>query len=217
MPPTTSSPGADASPAPVPDHPTLPRLRRAVDDCRACELWEPATQAVLGEGPASARAVLVGEQPGDREDREGAPFVGPAGGVLDRALAEAGIDRGDVYVTNAVKHFRFRPRGKRRIHQRPAAEHVRACRPWLDAELTVVRPEVVVCLGATAAQALLGRGVRVTTDRGRWLPSDLAPRVTVTVHPSSILRAPDEDQRRAAFVALVDDLAVVAEALAEAR
>jgi DNA polymerase len=157
--------------------------------------------------------MLVGEQPGDREDREGRPFVGPAGALLDRALAEAGVDRDAVYVTNAVKHFRFEERGTRRIHQRPGAEHVRACRPWLEAELAVVRPEVLVCLGATASQALLGRGVRVTADRGRWLDSPLADRVTVTVHPSSVLRARGEDERDAAFAALVDDLATVADAL----
>ena len=151
----------------VPSRPTLPKLREAVQTCTACELYRGATQAVLGEGPAKARAMLVGEQPGDREDIEGQPFVGPAGALLDRALREAGIERKDVYITNAVKHFRFRARGKRRIHQRPDREHVQACRPWLDAELEVVKPDVLVCLGAVAAQGLLGSQVRVTKDRGR--------------------------------------------------
>jgi uracil-DNA glycosylase family protein len=157
--------------------------------------------------------MFVGEQPGDREDRDGRPFTGPAGGLFYRALAEAGIDRKRVYVTNVVKHFRFRTRGKRRIHQKPDREHIEACRPWLDAELAVVRPQVLVCLGAVAAQALVGRHVRVTKDRGRPLDSDLAPCVMVTVHPSSILRAPDDEARRAAFGEFVRDLEQVAEAL----
>jgi DNA polymerase len=203
-----------APPAPVPPRPTLPRLRDAVQECRACELWAGATQAVFGEGPARARVLLVGEQPGDREDLEGAPFVGPAGRLLDRALEEAGVARGDAYVTNAVKHFRYRQRGKRRIHQRPDGVHVRACRPWLDAELAVVRPQVLVCMGAVAAQALLGRDVRVTRDRGRALDSSLAPHVTVTVHPSSILRSRSDAERAEAYEAFVADLRGVAEALA---
>jgi uracil-DNA glycosylase family protein len=197
--------------APVPDRPTLTKLRAAVRECRACELYRDATQAVLGDGPARARAMLVGEQPGDREDREGAPFVGPAGTLLDRALGDAGIERSEVYLTNVVKHFRFRARGKRRIHQRPEREHIEACRPWLDAELAVVRPRVLVCLGAIAAQALLGRGVRVTRDRGRPLESELAECVLVTVHPSSILRA--GESRREAYGAFVHDLQAVAAAL----
>jgi DNA polymerase len=160
--------------------------------------------------------MFVGEQPGDREDREGKPFVGPAGGLFDRALAEAGIERKQVYVTNLVKHFRFRARGKRRIHQKPGREHIEACRPWLDAELAAVRPRVLVCLGATAAQALFGRQVLVTQDRGRPLDSDLAPCAMVTVHPSSILRAPDGDARRAAFQEFVRDLEQVAAALSRA-
>jgi len=195
----------------VPPRPTLPKLREAVQTCTACELYRDATQAVLGEGPAKARAMLVGEQPGDREDIEGQPFVGPAGALLDRALREAGIERKDVYITNAVKHFRFRARGKRRIHQRPDREHVQACRPWLDAELEVVKPDVLVCLGAVAAQGLLGNQVRVTKDRGRPIDSDLAEFVTVTVHPSSILRAGDE--REEAYGEFVRDLASVAERL----
>src|SRR4051794_31358451 len=195
----------------VPSPPTLPKLRAAVQECTACELYEGTTQAVLGEGPAKARAMLVGEQPGDREDIEGHPFVGPAGALLDKALAEAGGERGDVYVTNVVKHFRFRARGKRRIHQRPEREHVQACRPWLDAELAVVRPRVLVCLGAVAAQGLLGNQVRVTKDRGVPLDSDLADLVMVTVHPSSILRAGDD--RAAAYEAFLQDLRAVAGAL----
>jgi len=192
----------------VPPRPTLPKLREAVQTCTACELYRGATQAVLGEGPAKARAMLVGEQPGDREDIEGHPFVGPAGALLDRALHDAGIDRKDVFVTNAVKHFRFRARGKRRIHQRPDREHVEACRPWLDAELEVVKPDVLVCLGAVAAQALLGNRVRVTKDRGMPIESELADFVTVTVHPSSILRA--GEQRHEAYEAFVRDLEQVA-------
>jgi len=192
----------------VPPRPTLPKLREAVQTCTACELYRGATQAVLGEGPAKARAMLVGEQPGDREDIEGHPFVGPAGALLDRALHDAGIERKDVFVTNAVKHFRFRARGKRRIHQRPDREHVEACRPWLDAELEVVKPDVLVCLGAVAAQALLGNRVRVTKDRGMPIESELADFVTVTVHPSSILRA--GEQRHEAYEAFVRDLEQVA-------
>jgi uracil-DNA glycosylase len=200
--------------APVPTRPTLSRLRSAAQTCRACELWEGATQAVIGEGPAPAEAMLVGEQPGDREDLEGTPFVGPAGRMLDRGLADAGIDPGRVYVTNVVKHFRYRARGKRRIHQRPDAVHVAACRPWLDAELALVRPRVLVCLGAVAAQALVGRHVRVTVDRGRPLDSQLAEHVLATVHPSSLLRAPDEAARREAYAAFVTDLRAVAALLA---
>jgi uracil-DNA glycosylase len=213
--PRAAAPAKAAPPAPVPAQPTLPRLRSAVTECRACELWAGATQAVFGEGTARAALMLVGEQPGDREDVEGAPFVGPAGAVLDRALQEAGIDRALVYVTNVVKHFRYKARGKRRIHQRPEAVHIAACRPWLDAELAAVRPRVLVCLGATAAQALVGRHVRVTKDRGRPLDSPLADYVAVTVHPSSILRAPDEAARREAYAAFVADLRGVARVLAE--
>ena len=199
-----------AARAPVPARPTLPRLRSAAQTCRACELWAGATQAVLGEGTTPAEAMLVGEQPGDREDLEGAPFVGPAGRMLDRGLAEAGIDPSRVYVTNVVKHFRYRARGKRRIHQKPDAVHVAACRPWLDAELALVRPRVLVCLGATAAHALVGRHVKVTQDRGRPLDSDLAEHVLATVHPSSLLRAPDEEARRAAYAGFLADLREVA-------
>jgi DNA polymerase len=197
----------------VPERPSLTGLREAAADCRACPLWKDATQTVFGEGPARATVLLVGEQPGDREDQEGRPFVGPAGRVLDDALAEAGIDRKQVYVTNAVKHFKWTPRGKRRIHQKPNAEEISACRPWLDAELAVVRPDVLVALGATAAQALLGRGFRVTRERGVPVDSDLAPNVIATVHPSSILRARDEAERRESYDAFVADLKVVAKLL----
>jgi DNA polymerase len=198
----------------LPDRPSLPKLREAAAGCRACELWKDTTQTVFGAGTRTARAVLVGEQPGDREDREGAPFVGPAGRVLDRGLERAGIDRGAAYVTNAVKHFRHQNRGKRRIHQRPAAEHLRACRPWLQAELDVIAPDVLVLLGAVAVQALLGSKVKVTKDRGHVIDdSDLAPAVVVTVHPSSILRAPDDEARHSAMEAFVADLRVVAQVL----
>ena len=185
---------------------SLTSLRDEAAGCRACPLWEHATQTVFGEGPASARMLLAGEQPGDVEDREGRPFVGPAGRVLADALAETGIDRGDVYVTNVVKHFKWKARGKRRIHQKPNAAEVAACRPWLEAELAAVAPDVLVLLGATAAQALLGSGFRVTKQRGVPVASDLAPHVLATVHPSSILRAPDEAARREAYSDFVADL-----------
>ena len=188
----------------------LDALRDEVQDCTACELYKGATQAVFGEGLAKAEAMFVGEQPGDREDREGKPFVGPAGRVFDEALEEAGIDRSLVYVTNVVKHFHYAERGKRRIHQRPRAEHIKACRPWLDAELEVVRPRVLVCLGAVPAQALIGRHVKVTQDHGRPLESELAPVVMVTVHPSSILRQRDAAARETARRGFVEDLRVVA-------
>ena len=197
----------------LPDRLTLAALREAARGCTACPLWKCGTQTVFGEGLKRARLLLVGEQPGDREDIAGRPFVGPAGRLLDEALAEAGIERSDAYVTNAVKHFKWEPRGKRRIHQRPNAAEIAACRPWVEAELAVVRPEVLVCLGATAAQALLGRGVRVTRDRGRPLDSELAPVALATVHPSSILRAPDDESRRRERAAFVDDLEVAAAAL----
>jgi uracil-DNA glycosylase len=192
---------------------TLPALRDAARGCTACPLWRTGTQTVFGEGLKRARLLLVGEQPGDKEDLEGRPFVGPAGRLLDEALVEAGIDRSDAYVTNAVKHFKWVGRGKRRIHQKPNWSEIAACRPWLDAELAVVRPDVLVCLGATAAQALLGREVRVTRDRGRPLESELAPVALATVHPSSILRAPDEESRRRERALFVADLRVAASAL----
>jgi DNA polymerase len=201
----------DAPAPPVPSRPSLTRLREAVQECRACELWVDATQAVIGEGAAKARLMLIGEQPGDREDIQGHPFVGPAGGVLDRGLDRAGIERSEVFITNVVKHFRYKARGKRRIHQRPERVHVAACRPWLDAELQIVRPEAVVCLGATAAQALLGPQVRIGRDRGRPMESELAPMVTVTTHPSAILRAREDAERSEAMDEFVADLARVAD------
>ena len=197
----------------VPATTDLAKLREAAGGCRGCHLYRDATQTVFGAGPATARVVMVGEQPGDVEDRRGLPFVGPAGKVLDRALEEAGIDRSLVYVTNAVKHFKWKARGKRRIHQKPTWSEVTACRPWLEAELEVVRPRVVVCLGATSAQSLLGRDFRVTQHRGELLESDIAEHVTATVHPSSILRQQDEGSRHAELAAFVDDLRVVARLL----
>jgi uracil-DNA glycosylase len=197
----------------LPDRPTLPRLREAAAGCRGCHLWEGATQTVFGEGPAKARIVLVGEQPGDREDIEGHPFVGPAGRELDRGLEAAGIERREVYLTNVVKHFKYKPRGKRRIHQKPNAAEIAACRPWLDAELAAVKPKALVCLGATAAQALLGRGFRVTKERGRLVESDLAPVVSATIHPSAILRLPEDEDREAEREAFAADLRAVAAAL----
>lgn len=197
----------------LPDRLSLPALREAAADCKACPLWRTGTQTVFGQGGRRADVMLVGEQPGDREDRDGRPFVGPAGGLLDRALADAGIDRREVYVTNVVKHFKWEARGKRRIHKKPNASEIRACRPWLDGELSVVKPRFVVCLGATAAQALLGPKFRVTQQRGAFVDSDLADYVTATIHPSSILRAPDDDARREQFEGLVGDLRLVADAL----
>jgi uracil-DNA glycosylase len=198
----------------LPDRKTLPALGEAVQRCRGCDLYKNATQAVFGEGAGQAELLLVGEQPGDKEDLAGKPFVGPAGQLLDRALEEAGIDRSRTYVTNAVKHFKWQARGKRRIHQKPSWSETVACRPWLEAELAVVRPRVVVCLGATAAQSLLGRDFRVTRHRGELLDSDLAQHVTATIHPSAILRQQDEALRHAEFAAFVDDLRVVARVLA---
>ena len=189
----------------LPKRPTLPALAEAVQCCRGCPLYANATQAVFGEGRRSARVMLVGEQPGDQEDRAGIPFVGPAGQLLDRALAEAGIDRKETYVTNAVKHFKWKPRGPRRIHDKPSWSEQLACRPWLDAELAVIEPEVLILLGATAAQTLLGRSFRVTRDRGHVPHSDLAKTVIATIHPSAILRSRDRD---AMFRSLVVDLAL---------
>ena len=196
----------------LPDRLTLSALREAAAACRGCPLWQVGTQTVFGEGAADAEVMLVGEQPGDQEDREGKPFVGPAGRLLDDALEAAGIDRSATYVTNAVKHFKWQARGKRRIHQKPSWTEMMACRPWLEAELAVVRPRVLVLLGATAAQSLLGRQFRVTQSRGKLLHSELADAVTATVHPSSILRGPPEERERG-FAAFVDDLRVVAQLL----
>jgi uracil-DNA glycosylase family protein len=197
----------------MPDRRSLRALAQAVQGCRGCDLYRHATQAVFGKGRAGAEVMLVGEQPGDREDLEGRPFVGPAGKVLDRALEQAGIDRTAVYVTNVVKHFKWTPRGKKRIHRKPDLREVLACEPWLRAELDLVHPTALVLLGATAAQALLGRDFRVTKHRGKPLDSNLAPLVTATVHPSSILRAPDDESRTSAMEAFVQDLATVVNGL----
>jgi uracil-DNA glycosylase len=196
----------------LPDRMNLTALREAAAGCRGCHLWQVGTQTVFGEGAAHADVMFVGEQPGDYEDRAGKPFVGPAGRVFDEALEEAGIDRSVTYVTNAVKHFKWQARGKRRIHQKPNWTEMTACRPWLQAELTVVEPRVLVLLGATAAQTLLGRQFRVTQWRGKLVESDLAEAVTATVHPSSILRG-EPSEREANFAAFVDDLSVVAKLL----
>jgi uracil-DNA glycosylase len=196
-----------------PETRTLDELRAEAADCKACDLWKTGTQTVFGEGSESAEIVFVGEQPGDKEDLAGRPFVGPAGRVLDEGLEAAGIDRSLAYVTNAVKHFKWTARGKRRIHQKPNAAEIAACRPWLEAELAVVQPQVLVALGATAAQALLGRQFRVTKQRGVPVESDLAPYVVATVHPSSILRQETEEDRAAAMEAFVGDLKVVAKLL----
>ncbi len=197
----------------VPDQLTLPALREAAAGCRACDLYKTGTQTVFGQGAEHAQVMFVGEQPGDREDREGKPFVGPAGGVLDEALAEAGIDRKHVYITNAVKHFKWKPQGKRRLHQKPNAAEINACRPWLDAEIAVVKPHLLVLLGATAAQALLGRDFRVSVQRGQLMERPGLPPMMATVHPSSILRAPDDETREIEMRAFVQDLKRVAKHL----
>jgi DNA polymerase len=199
----------------IPARPTLPALREAAAGCRACDLWRRGTQTVFGEGARAAEVMFVGEQPGHDEDLAGRPFVGPAGKLFDRALEAAGLERSRAYVTNVVKHFKWEPRGKRRIHARPNALEITACYPWLEAEIAVVKPRVLVCLGATAAQALLGRAFRVSKQRGEFVASPLAPRVTATVHPSSILRAPDEQTRRAEMERFTEDLRRVAAALRE--
>jgi uracil-DNA glycosylase family protein len=200
----------------IPERPTLPKLREAAQGCTACDLYEKATQAVLGAGPRTAPAFFIGEQPGDQEDLAGVPFVGPAGRVLDGALAEAGIRREEIFLTNVVKHFKWEPRGKMRIHAKPAAGEVKACRPWLETELAIVKPQVIVCLGATAAQSLMGAKFKVTVERGKFFESPWAPWLTATYHPSAILRMPDEDARQAARALLVADLRSVAEKLRDA-
>jgi uracil-DNA glycosylase family protein len=197
----------------IPERPTVASLRKAAAGCRACPLWKPATQTVFGEGLKRARVMLVGEQPGDREDRQGKPFVGPAGAELDRGLEAAGIDRKEAYVTNVVKHFKFEERGRRRIHQTPKRFEIDACRPWLDEELKLVRPEALVLLGATAAKAIFGSAFRLTQHRGEAPESELAPFVTATIHPSAILRAPDEEARLAQRESFVEDLRAVAKGL----
>ena len=201
----------------IPDRPTLTNARDAATDCKGCDLWMRGTRTVFGEGSRKAELMLVGEQPGDAEDLSGHPFVGPAGKLLDRALADAGIDRTAVYVTNVVKHFKWEPRGKRRIHKKPSAGQIAACRPWLDTEIALVKPGAIVCLGATAAQALLGRAFKVTAHRGEPVASPLAPIVVATVHPSSILRAPDVESRHVEIKRFTDDLRTVARALSSRK
>jgi uracil-DNA glycosylase family protein len=198
----------------LPSEPTLPAVRDMAKGCKACDLYKRGTQTVFGEGPKRAEVMLVGEQPGDAEDLAGHPFVGPAGRLLDKALAEADIDRSLVYVTNVVKHFKWEPRGKRRIHSKPNAAEIGACRPWLETEIALVKPRILVCLGATAAQALLGKTFKVSRQRGEFVPSSLAPLVTATVHPSSILRAQDDESRREEMRHFVEDFKKVSAALA---
>ena len=197
----------------IPSKSTISRLRTVAAGCRACDLWKLGTQTVFGEGGPKPRVMLVGEQPGDQEDIQGHPFVGPAGKLLDKALEAAGIDRKEVYVTNAVKHFKWEPRGKRRIHKKPNSLQITACKPWLEAEIDVLRPDVIVCLGATAAQTLLGKQFKVSTQRGVFVESPLAPYVMATVHPSSLLRAPDDETRRRETQRFIDDLKRVHDAL----
>ena len=197
----------------MPDQLTLPALREAAATCRACDLYKTGTQTVFGAGGEHAQVMFVGEQPGDREDLEGKPFVGPAGRVLDEGLEEAGIDRRHVYITNAVKHFKWKPQGKRRLHQKPNAAEINACRPWLEAEIATVKPHLLVLLGATAAQALLGRDFRVSVQRGQLIERPGLPPMMATVHPSSILRAPDEETRELEMRAFVQDLKRVAQHL----
>lgn len=193
----------------LPNRRTLPLLRTAVQGCRGCDLFAKATQAVFGEGSKTARVILVGEQPGNEEDLQGHPFVGPSGGILDRALADASIERGEAYVTNVVKHFRFEERGKRRLHKKPSMAEIRACQPWLEAEIELLKPKVVVCLGATAAQALLGAKFRLMEGRGVAIKDPRADYIVATVHPSAILRVPDSIERKAAYARFVEDLKVV--------
>ncbi len=200
----------------IPPRPTLPALKSAAADCQACDLWKTGTQTVFGDGSRRANVLFIGEQPGNEEDLTGKPFVGPAGKLFDNALGDAGIDRKQAYVTNVVKHFKWEPRGKRRIHKKPNAVEIAACRPWLEAEIALVKPEVIVALGATAAQALLGPKFRVTKQRGEFIESTLAPYVMATVHPSSILRAPDDETRRLEYRRFVDDLKKLAPARAGA-
>jgi uracil-DNA glycosylase len=197
----------------LPEEQTLPELKEAVQTCKGCDLYLHATQAVFGEGKRKALVMFVGEQPGDQEDLQGKPFVGPAGRLLDKALDEAGIDRKAVYVTNAVKHFKFEERGKRRIHKKPSASEVGACRPWLEAEIEVVKPRVIVALGATAALSLAGRDFKITRDRGQFFPHPLADSFIATVHPSALLRAPDPEQRKLEYARFVDDLRMIADRL----
>jgi DNA polymerase len=212
--PDDGNPGGERTAAPfVPKTTSVKALNAAAHECRGCDLYKTATQVVFGAGPRAARVMFVGEQPGDQEDRQGEPFVGPAGAMLDKALEDAGIPRDQVYVTNAVKHFKWEPRGKRRIHKKPRASEIKACRPWLEAELKAVKPLVIVCLGATAAQSVMGPTFKLMQQRGQVLPSTLGPQAVATIHPSAVLRAPDSEGRREAFQMLVADLKVVAKAL----
>jgi uracil-DNA glycosylase len=204
-----------ARPAIPPDTSSLAEMRESARECTACHLFRRATQTVFGEGPKNAPIMLVGEQPGDREDEAGKPFVGPAGKIMDRALEEAGIDRKQVYVTNVVKHFKWEPRGKRRIHQKPNSREIAACQPWLEAELRIVKPKLLVCLGSTAGQAIFGPSFRVTRERGRVLSSKLSAKVVATVHPSSLLRQPDEESREREYKKFVGDLRVALRAAGE--
>jgi uracil-DNA glycosylase len=211
--PEDANPRSERSAAPfVPKTTSIRTLSAAAHECRGCDLYKTATQVVFGAGPARARVVFVGEQPGDQEDRQGAPFVGPAGALLDKALEDAGIARADVYLTNAVKHFKWEPRGKRRIHKKPRASEIKACRPWLEAELRAVKPQIVVCLGATAAQSVLGPQFKLMQNRGKVLEGE-GRAVVATIHPSAVLRSPDSEGRRAAYESLVADLKVVAKSL----
>jgi len=197
----------------IPDRPTLSLLREAAADCKACDLWKLGTQTVFGEGRRGSIVMFIGEQPGNEEDLSGQPFVGPAGRLLDKALEEVGIDRSQTYVTNVVKHFKWEPRGKRRIHKKPNGQEIAACRPWLEAEIALIKPKIIVALGATAAQALLGPQFRVTKQRGQFIESNLAPYVMATVHPSSILRAPDDETRRLEHRQFVDDIKKLAQVI----
>src|SRR5688572_17584964 len=216
--PDDANPGGARSAAPfVPKTTSVRALNAAAHACRGCDLYKHATQVVFGAGPRGAQGLFVGEQPRDQEDRQGEPFVGPAGALLDKALAQAGIPRETAYPTNAVKHFKCEPRGTRRIHKKPRMSEVKACRPWLEAELRVVKPDVVVCLGATAAQSVLGSQFKLTAQRGQVLTSELAGRVVATIHPSAVLRAPDSEGRRAAYEMLVGDLKIVSGALKRTR
>lgn len=197
----------------IPPNPTISKLQKAARDCRACPLWKTGTQTVFGEGSRDAKVVFIGEQPGNDEDSAGKPFVGPAGKLLNKALVEAGINRDEVYVTNTVKHFKWEPKGKRRLHKKPNGREIAACRPWLEAELKVLRSKVLVCLGATAAQALLGKEFRVSQQRGEFVKSELAEHTVATVHPSSILRALDEETRHAEMARFIVDLKKVAKVI----
>jgi uracil-DNA glycosylase len=214
--PDDANPSGTRTAAPfVPESTSVRVLNAAAHECRGCDLYKTATQVVFGAGPKKARVMFVGEQPGDQEDRQGQPFVGPAGALLDKALDDAGIPRDQVYMTNAVKHFKWEPRGKRRIHKKPRASEIKACRPWLEAELRAVKPAVIVCLGATAAQSVFGSQFKLMQQRGQVLPSTLAPQAVATIHPSAVLRAPDSEGRREAYDMLVADLKVVARTLSK--